>query len=142
MASKAVTTPKVDKRWTLEEWLKLPEGLPFYELEDGKLVEMPSPRMEHQRLVGRLYNILDRWAEEHDLGVVIMAVDVALPTGKGYIPDLNSYAATRKGNLSARTVKSTGHPIWLLRLSHPAQKSETDTRRCKVILRQGLSGFG
>jgi Uma2 family endonuclease len=48
MASRTVAKPEVERRWTLEEWLKLPEGPPFYELEDGRLIEMPSPRVEHQ----------------------------------------------------------------------------------------------
>jgi Uma2 family endonuclease len=48
MASRTVAKPEVERRWTLEEWLKLPEGPPFYELEDDRLIEMPSPRLEHQ----------------------------------------------------------------------------------------------
>jgi Uma2 family endonuclease len=63
MASRTVAKPEVERRWTLEEWLKLPEGPPFYELEDGKLIAMPSPRLEHQEVVGVLYFTLDRWAE-------------------------------------------------------------------------------
>lgn len=43
----------LEKEWTLEEWLSLPEGPPYYELEGGKLLLMPSPRREHQQITGR-----------------------------------------------------------------------------------------
>jgi len=123
MASKTVATPKVEKRWTLEEWLKLPEGPPFYELEDGRLVEMPSPRIEHQRLVGQLYNILDRWVEEQDLGTVVMAVDVALPTGRGYIPDLTFIRRDRERELIGEDGKIHGAPDLVVEVISPGTKA-------------------
>lgn len=122
MAGKTATLQRTEKRWTIEEWLNLPEGPPFYELEDGRLVEMPSPRFEHQRIVGRLYGVLDRWAEEKGLGTVVMAVDVALPTGRGYIPDLAFISREREGELLAPDGKVHGSPNLVVEVISPTTK--------------------
>jgi Uma2 family endonuclease len=138
MASKTVATPKVEKRWTLEEWLKLPEGPPFYELEDGRLIEMPSPRMEHQRLVGRLYNILDRWVEEQDLGTVVMAVDVALPKGRGYIPDLTFIRRDREGELIGEDGKIHGAPELVVEVVSPSTKVRDRYKKMQGYFEAGV----
>ncbi|MFA0785121.1 Uma2 family endonuclease [Fervidibacter sacchari] len=138
MASKTVATPKVDKRWTLEEWLKLPEGPPFYELEDGRLIVMPSPRLEHQEVVGMLYFVLDRWVEEHDLGTVVMAVDVALPTGRGYIPDLTFIRRDREGELIGKDGKIHGAPDLVVEVVSPGTKVRDRYKKMQGYFEAGV----
>jgi len=138
MASKTVATPKVDKRWTLEEWLKLPEGPPFYELEDGRLIVMPSPRLEHQEVVGMLYFVLDRWVEEHDLGTVVMAVDVALRMGRGYIPDLTFIRRDREGELIGKDGKIHGTPDLVVEVVSPGTKVRDRYKKMQGYFEAGV----
>lgn len=111
---------RVKKRLTLEDWLALPEGPPFYELEDGELIEMPSPRREHQRIVSRLTVLLDDYVTEHNLGTVVMAVDVALPTGHGYIPDIAFISHERENELLKPDGKVHGSPDLVIEISSPS----------------------
>jgi Uma2 family endonuclease len=81
------------QRMTLEEFRALPEGPPYYEYEEGELILVASPTPEHQDIVGELSHALRQFVRQHQLGRVVMEVDVYLPDGRGYIPDL-AYLAT------------------------------------------------
>lgn len=80
-------------RMTLEEFRALPEGPPYYEYEEGELILVASPTPEHQDIVGELSHVLRQFVRQQQLGRVVMEVDVYLPDGRGYIPDL-AYLAT------------------------------------------------
>lgn len=66
----------VTGRMTLEEFQALPEGPPHFEFEEGELIPMGSPTLEHQDLVGELTSLLRRFVRERKLGRVCMEVDV------------------------------------------------------------------
>lgn len=138
MASKATTLQRTKKRWTIEEWLNLPEGPPFYELEDGRLVEMPSPRKEHQEIVGVLYFFLRQFARERNLGTVIMAVDVILPTGRGYIPDLVFIRREREGEVLAPDGKVHGAPDLVVEVISPTTKIRDRVQKMRGYFEAGV----
>ena len=81
------------QRMTLEDFRALPEGPPYYEYEEGELILVASPTPEHQDIVAELSHLLRQFVRQHQLGRVVMEVDVYLPDGRGYIPDL-AYLAT------------------------------------------------
>ncbi|MCC6038510.1 MAG: Uma2 family endonuclease [Armatimonadetes bacterium] len=138
MASRTVAKPEVERRWTLEEWLKLPEGPPFYELEDGRLIEIPSPRVEHQEIVGVLYFLLRQFVREHDLGTVVMAVDVALPTGRGYIPDLTFIRRDRERELIGEDGKIHGAPDLVVEVISPSTKVRDRYKKMEGYFEAGV----
>jgi Uma2 family endonuclease len=78
---------------TLEEFRALPEGPPYYEFEEGELILVASPTPEHQDVIGVLWYVVWQFVRQHQLGRVVMEVDVFLPDGRGYIPDL-AYLST------------------------------------------------
>jgi Uma2 family endonuclease len=82
------------QRMTLEEFRALPEGPPYYEYEEGALILVASYTAEHQDIVGVLSHVLRQFVRQYQLGRVVMEVDVYLPDGRGYIPDL-AYLATK-----------------------------------------------
>ena len=45
------TSTVIQRLWTQAEYRRLPEGPPYYELEDGELIEMPRPRRIHQAII-------------------------------------------------------------------------------------------
>jgi Uma2 family endonuclease len=90
------------QRMTLEEFQALPEGPPYYEYEEGELILVASPTPEHQDVVGELSHVLRRFVRQQQLGRVVMEVDVYLPDGRGYIPDL-AYLATEHLHLLSPT---------------------------------------
>jgi Uma2 family endonuclease len=98
------------QRMTLEEFRALPEGPPYYEYEQGELILVASPTPEHQDIVSELSHVLRQFVRQHQLGRVVMEVDVYLPDGRGYIPDLAYLAAEHLHLLNPTDHKIHGSP--------------------------------
>ena len=70
--------------WTYDDFLRLPDDGQRYEIIRGVLYVTPAPAYKHQFVAGRFFRQADAFAEEHGLGVVLMApFDVLLPFGLG-----------------------------------------------------------
>ena len=95
---------------TLEAFQRIPEGPPYYEFEDGELVLMSSPTMEHQNIMGLLFACLYAFLRKNRLGRVAMDLDVYLPDGRVYIPDLSFVAQDIIGMISPVDQKIHGAP--------------------------------
>jgi Uma2 family endonuclease len=98
------------QRMTLEEFRALPEGPPYYEYEEGELILVASPTPEHQDVVGALWNVLWQFVRQQQTGRVVMEVDVYLPDGRGYIPDITYLSPERLHLLSPTDRKIHGSP--------------------------------
>jgi Uma2 family endonuclease len=98
------------QRMTLEEFRALPEGPPYYEYEEGALILVASYTAEHQDIVGVLSHVLRQFVRQYQLGRVVMEVDVYLPDGRGYIPDLAYLAPEHLDLLSPIDRKIHGAP--------------------------------
>jgi Uma2 family endonuclease len=105
MEERRMTTTGM-QRMTLEELRALSEGPPYYEYEEGELILVASYTAEHQDIVGALAYLFRQFVRQHRLGRVVMEVDVYLPDGRGYIPDL-AYLATEQLHL----LNPTDHKI-------------------------------
>jgi Uma2 family endonuclease len=76
-------------RMTLEEFLALPEGPPYYEFEAGVLIPMPRLHARHQRILLALAAFLWPSVETQKLGQIWPEVEVILPRRTHvYVPDL------------------------------------------------------
>ena len=105
------------KRITLEEFIAMGEGPPYYEFEDGLLIPrhgekdpMVSPKTRHQRLQSRLVNSIDMYLMSNPIGEVVMEVDVYFPDGKMYIPDITFLAANGGARIDPADDKVHGVP--------------------------------
>lgn len=83
----AVTTLPLGRPLTRDDLDAMPDDGHRYELIDGVLVVSPSPRPQHQRLVGGLYVAL-RSACPPELEVVLGPCDVVLANDTVLVPDL------------------------------------------------------
>ena len=83
------------RKMTLEEFAALPEGPPHFEFENGELIPMTSPTRRHQKVVAAYMRALTSVIESGNLGEVVMELDVYLPDGRVYIPDLVFVAKDR-----------------------------------------------
>ncbi|GBD37061.1 hypothetical protein HRbin36_02191 [bacterium HR36] len=77
-------------RWSVEQYLALPEDDEKTELIDGVLVVSPSAGFWHQDIAHRLLHVLERWVRANDLGQVWFDLDMVLDEKRGivYRPDL------------------------------------------------------
>ncbi|MBI3325458.1 MAG: Uma2 family endonuclease [Nitrospinae bacterium] len=98
------------KRITLEEFEALPEGPPYYEFEEGEVILAASPTPEHQDIIIELAYALRQFVRQHQMGRVFMDVDVYLPDGRVYVPDLSFLSAEHLHLLSPTDRKIHGSP--------------------------------
>ena len=74
---------------TIDIFRQLPEGPPYYELIEGKLIMSPSPNFYHQKIAGRLFFHIEGYLQDHPIGdVTISPSDVCLDVKNAYQPDL------------------------------------------------------
>ena len=77
-----------------------------YELHDGELVVTAAPGTPHQRLVGRLFRLLQQHVEEHQLGEVFVSpVDCILSDTTVVQPDLVYVESARSSFVSLRGIE-------------------------------------
>src|SRR6266568_1733455 len=90
MASVAVPKAKAKRLWTYNEMLaELPETTQPLELWDGQIVMSASPHPDHQRIVLRFCERLNRFVTERKLGEVFVSpLDVVLSPRRVVQPDV------------------------------------------------------
>jgi Uma2 family endonuclease len=90
------------KRYTLAEFLALPEGTPG-ELVGGYHRVSPAPFRPHQHVVGQVFIALSAWALSHRAGqVYVSPFDVVLDEGHVLQPDVLFVSNARKEILRNR----------------------------------------
>ena len=94
----ALNYPPAAKRWTFADLMQFDET-ERYEIYDGRLIPMaPSPNTYHQRLVTRLFRLLDGFVQSHELGEVFLApFDVVMAEDNTAQPDLLFIAKENAG---------------------------------------------
>jgi len=81
--------PDLARRWTREEVLALPDDGQRYELLDGELLVSPSPGYQHQFSLLALYDRVNPYVRDHQLGCTLVApADLDLRSGQLLQPDL------------------------------------------------------
>jgi Uma2 family endonuclease len=74
---------------TIDDFRKLPQGPPYYQLIQGRLLVSPSPNRYHQVLCQNLFFILRKFLEVKPVGDVFLSPsDVYLTGYDAYQPDL------------------------------------------------------
>ncbi|GBC92202.1 hypothetical protein HRbin15_00667 [bacterium HR15] len=128
------------RRWTLEEWLDT-ELEPRYEFEHGRLVRMASPTRRHQRIVGKLFYYMDKWANVTDFGYVDMEIDLVLPTGVGYIPDLVVVRREREDELYTPGGKIRGVPDLVVEVISPSTRRRDTVQKLRAYQEAGVPWY-
>lgn len=115
LAQSAPPASEARKRWTVEEYLAMPDDGRRYELFRGELIEMPSPTPEHQRLLKKLGFLLDTFVEQHKLGEVFLApLDVLLDAHDTVQPDILFIATAHERIVQKRIVSAPDMAIEIL----------------------------
>jgi Uma2 family endonuclease len=86
-------------KMSIAEFYALEEGPPYYEFENGELIEMNRPTPRHQRVLLKLATVIEDYVSTHELGRVYPEVNVEFFPGKVYTPDLVFYTAENVRNL-------------------------------------------
>ncbi|MCL4865001.1 MAG: Uma2 family endonuclease, partial [Gemmatimonadales bacterium] len=111
----------VQHYFTAADLLDFPEDGNKYEVVHGELLVSPSPRMLHQRIVGRLVKLLGEYLDRELLGEVHAGGDVHWGLDSMVIPDVLviDLASARTGDW-----KQIGIPLLVVEVMSPSSTRE------------------
>jgi Uma2 family endonuclease len=108
---------------TYDDYAALPDDGSRYELYEGELIMMPSPRPRHQVVIGNLYMLMAEHVSGHGLGQVYLSpIDVILSRITVLQPDLVHIERVRLGIVTERAIE--GAPTLVVEVLSPS----TDAR--------------
>ena len=142
MATLAATTTIIERRWTATEYMRLPEGPPYYELEEGELIEMPRPRRIHQAIIKKLLVTLDAYLSKEPIGDVWSEVEVVLSPTRIYVPDVSFLLTenmTRFGNDDDVAIQ--GPPDLAVEVISPSTAARDRSRKLHAYYRAGVPWY-
>jgi Uma2 family endonuclease len=124
------------RRWTYEEFARLPDDGNRYEVIAGELYVSPAPTLTHQRVLRNLVFALETFIRAHGVGELYFApVDVLFGEGDYLEPDLVFVRADRTEILAERGIE--GVPDLVVEVLSPKTKA-----RDRKLKRDRYAHFG
>ena len=112
-----MVSPRSRIKFTYQDYRNAPEDR-RYELLDGELVVVPSPRTSHQRVLMELASRMHRFAQEFGLGSVFVSpFDVVLSDTDVVQPDILFVSNRRAGIITEDNVR--GAPDLVIEILSP-----------------------
>lgn len=132
----------IKRRWTIAEYRRLPEGPPYYELEEGKLIEMPRPRRIHQAIIKKLLVVLDLYLVKEPIGDVWPKVEVVLSPTRICVPDVSFLLTenmSRFGNDDDTAIQ--GPPDLAVEVISPSTASRDRSQKLSAYYQAGVPWY-
>ena len=134
-----MVTQKPKAKLTYEDYAKTPDD-ERWELIDGELVMVPSPRRAHQRNQIKLGSRMSFFAEENDLGEVYFApFDVVLSETDTVQPDLLFVTKERLHIITEDNVH--GAPDLVVEIRSPSTARQDWTVKRELYARHGVKEY-
>ena len=125
---------------TYRDYEALPADGRRYELHGGQLVVTAAPGTPHQRLVGRLFRLLQQHVEEHQLGEVFVSpVDCILSDTTIVQPDLVYIESARASLVSQRGIE--GPPTLAVEILSRSTAQIDRGAKLQLYARHGISHY-
>lgn len=125
---------------TLEQFCKLPEGPPHFELIDGELIMAPAPNLYHQEITGNIYLLLRNWEKSNPAGKAFIApLDVFLDEDC-FEPDA-VFVSAEKLELIARTDGLHGAPDLVVEVLSESTYRRDLTRKRRKYAAAGVREY-
>lgn len=140
MSTLSSTPAIIERRWTAAEYRRLPEGPPYYELDDGRLIEWPLRSGRHQTIVGKLLTTLTRYLDKNGLGEVWHGVEVELTPTRTYVPDL-SFLLTANLFRFADDVAIQGPPDLVIEVISPSTAARDRSQKLRTYYQAGVPWY-
>lgn len=127
-----------DRVYTVEDYMKLDDGQ-RYELVEGELIVVPSPRPKHQRVSGKIINQIENFLKETQLGEVYNApIDVVLG---GYVvqPDILFISRDRLDIIGELNIQ--GAPDLVIEVLSPATAAYDKKKKSQIYFKYGVKEY-
>jgi Uma2 family endonuclease len=142
MTTLAANPTILERRWTAEEYRRLPEGPPYYELEEGELIEMPRPRRIHQAIIKKLLVVLDNYLTQNPIGDVWSEVEVVLSPTRVYVPDVSFLLTENMSRFgSDDDVAIQGSPDLAVEIVSPSTASRDRSKKLRAYYQAGVPWY-
>ena len=130
---------KIKNKFTYEDYRNTPDDI-RYELLDGELVLMPSPKEIHQRLVLSLGTLFNIFVSIRNLGRVYIApFDVVLSNTIVVQPDLMFISNERSHIITEDNIR--GAPDLVIEILSPSNADNDRTRKRAFYERHGVTEY-
>lgn len=132
--------PLEKRRYTLADFEKIPEGPPFYEFDEGEIIELASPTFTHQKIIAEFTTEITLYRRKHRSGEYFETVDVYLPDGNVFVPDFGFLSTPNVGLISPSDQKIHGAPDMVAEIT--SQNAHRDrVRKFHVYHQNGVQWY-
>ena len=134
-----MVTARTQRKFTYEDYRNTPDGI-RYELHEGELIEMPSPKEIHQRLVLLLGSLFLTFVSPKNLGKAYIApFDVVLSDTIVVQPDVMFVSNERSHIITEDNIR--GAPDLVVEIPSPSNaRNDTEVKR-KFYERHGVKEY-
>jgi len=128
------------KHWTAADLREIPDDRNRYEIIDGELFVSPSPTFVHQRIVGRLFVILDAYTAAHKFAeTLISPADIEFADDTVVQPDVFVFPLT-EGKPPKRW-EDIGHLLLAIEILSPGTARTDRTVKRRRYQREGIPEY-
>ena len=125
---------------TVQEYLAMPEGAPYFQFINGEVIEMAAPNIFHQDIVLNIGYSLKDFLRRNPLGKVIIApVDVYFSDKDYYEPDVVFVAQERLEIVTEKRIK--GSPDLVVEVLSPSTGYYDLSRKKTVYEQEGVREY-
>lgn len=108
-----------DRRITREEYLSLPEGPPYDELDEGVLIQMTPPHGRHQEILTKLLVDVYKYLEASKSGKIWPDIGVELKESRIYVPDISFLRNENLSRYDEESGRIVGPPDLVVEIISP-----------------------
>jgi Uncharacterized protein conserved in cyanobacteria, COG4636 len=112
-----------------EQFLQLPEGPPYYDYVNGEAIEVNRPSVRHQEILLALGASLLAHVQSRGLGRVLIEVNLELPNGNIYTPDLLFYTPQTAALIDTQRGYVRGVPDLVVEILSPSTAEYDRTQK-------------
>ncbi|MBM4186385.1 MAG: Uma2 family endonuclease [Gemmatimonadetes bacterium] len=129
--------PELDRIWSREQVLALPDDGKRYELVDGELLVSSSPRFHHQLAISVLYDRIRPYLARHSLGLILTSpADLDLRSGQLLQPDL--FVVSTGPNPPIQDWSQLGIPALVIEVLSPSTARQDRITKRRRYQRSGV----
>lgn len=128
-----------DRLYTYNDYLKIDDDNQ-YELIGGKLILVPSPKIIHQELSGRIFRLIADFVDKNSLGKVLYApTDVILTEKDKPQPDILFVSKERLHIITEANIQ--GAPDLVIEILSPATGKLDKVEKSRLYYKHGVKEY-
>jgi len=131
---------RIDEKFTYQDYLHLPDDGKRYQVIDGEIYMIPAPIPYHQKVLTRLFKLIDAFVTNRNLGIVLIApCDVVLTNIDIVQPDIFFVSEERLHIIREKNIQ--GSPDLVVEILSPYSEKIDKISKTKLYARFGVKKY-